>query len=233
MTPIQTTPSPESKPAASGAHLDLDIRGTRYALYRRTNASGAREVVLEKRDGTCYAVTEGSGGERTRCTCPDWAKRHEPLEHTEGCKHIRALVALGEMDNPRPDEPSGLAHATNEPDEMIADQAADWELFDSIVAAIGSAHAQGLLARRQSAPQCGARERNSSPHVVSVRPVYARPRRPGRPAKYEGIDWVRVAERHARGESRRNLAVELGVPQSVCGEKIRRAVKANASHAIA
>jgi hypothetical protein len=43
-----------------------------------------------------YDVTEG---ERTTCNCPDWTYRHADLPYSEGCKHIRAIVAAGLVSN--------------------------------------------------------------------------------------------------------------------------------------
>jgi hypothetical protein len=51
---------------------------------------------LRKADGTTYTVADTTDG--ASCECADQVFRHEG-EYTPGCKHIRALRALGLLDD--------------------------------------------------------------------------------------------------------------------------------------
>src|SRR5262245_14788289 len=79
----------------------LRVNGTVYAVtVHPAEGDGpdiARMIVLEKLDGTAYAVVEHRDG--WSCGCPDWEKRHAPLEgQSLGCKHILGLRSVGLLD---------------------------------------------------------------------------------------------------------------------------------------
>ena len=71
--------------------LTLSIRGTDYAL-RPVPSEDGRAWRLRKPDGTTYDVAETRWG--PVCDCPDATWRREGLDPA-GCKHVRALRALG------------------------------------------------------------------------------------------------------------------------------------------
>jgi hypothetical protein len=72
-----------SKPDKQGVGVIRICKGSSDQLYALKVQ--ANEVLLGKDDGTYYRVTESG------CDCPDAVKRPRP----EGCKHRRALKALG------------------------------------------------------------------------------------------------------------------------------------------
>lgn len=59
-----------------------------------------RTVRLESAKGDVYDICQDT--ERVTCTCPDWTYRHADLPYSDGCKHIKAIVTIGLMVNPRP-----------------------------------------------------------------------------------------------------------------------------------
>jgi hypothetical protein len=82
-------------PAPTGrCRLFLRIAGTIYGLSRldRPRAAVLEGWRLTKRDGTTYDVGRTEDG--IECSCPDFIIRRDGIE-PEGCKHVRALVAVG------------------------------------------------------------------------------------------------------------------------------------------
>jgi hypothetical protein len=77
--------------------LTVTIRGERYTARPLTpGTSGViRAWRLRKADGTCYTVADTLDG--ASCECGDFHWRHEGQDHL-GCKHVRALRALGLID---------------------------------------------------------------------------------------------------------------------------------------
>jgi len=85
------------------AHLTVEIKGTTYGveiLSGDQTVNGCKVARLSKGDGATYDVEQGF--DRTTCTCPDWQRRHAGLPHSEGCKHIRAMVECGLIENVKP-----------------------------------------------------------------------------------------------------------------------------------
>lgn len=72
------------------------ISGKPYEMQAIDDAT----VRLISPKGEVYDVTQGP--ERVTCGCPDWAYRHADLPYSDGCKHVKALVQIGLMSNPRP-----------------------------------------------------------------------------------------------------------------------------------
>src|SRR5829696_3643829 len=81
------------KPADT-CRLSVTIRGTTYGAHPIPSEDG-RAWRLRKADGTTYDVAETPHG--PTCDCGDQTYRHEGIDGT-GCKHIRALRALGLLD---------------------------------------------------------------------------------------------------------------------------------------
>jgi hypothetical protein len=89
--------APCVKPAPAGTcRLTLTIRGADYSvrgLVPDPLAGVGRAYRLRKlADGSLYDVAETEHG--PVCDCPDFAFRRDGLD-PQGCKHVRALVALG------------------------------------------------------------------------------------------------------------------------------------------
>jgi hypothetical protein len=102
-----TTSRAERRPrraagAAEGIGLDLRIRGTTYGVDHVPCAPDAarRLYRLRKPDGTWYDVVQTEYG--PECDCPDFVYRRAGLDPA-GCKHVRALVAFGLIENPDAD----------------------------------------------------------------------------------------------------------------------------------
>lgn len=90
------TTTREPKPEAPNVcRLTLHIDGTPYAVRPMPaecfGATG-RAWRLRKADGAAYDVAETPDG--ATCDCGDQTFRHESIDAI-GCKHIRALRALG------------------------------------------------------------------------------------------------------------------------------------------
>lgn len=81
--------------------LYLTIRDHLYAIRRVACDPGiaGRAFRLLKEDGTLYDVAQTEHG--PMCDCPDFIFRRDGLD-PEGCKHVRALVACGLIERPRP-----------------------------------------------------------------------------------------------------------------------------------
>lgn len=85
------------------AYLSVEVKGQNYGLTILSadeTTNGCKVARLEKNDGTCYEVEEGT--DRTTCTCPDFVRRHACLPTSLGCKHVQALVGLGMIVNVQP-----------------------------------------------------------------------------------------------------------------------------------
>src|SRR4051794_37392451 len=86
--------------------LTATIRGESYAVRPLRPESGdvTRAWRLIKADGTAYVVADTAHG--ATCTCRDFAFRHKGHDPA-GCKHTRALRALGLIDWPAWDDAHG------------------------------------------------------------------------------------------------------------------------------
>jgi hypothetical protein len=84
------------EPAHGMARLMLVINGTSYVLRRvPTDPSAAlRAWRLKKNDGTHYNVAVTEHG--PVCDCPDFVFHRDGLDPA-GCKHVKALAAVGLM----------------------------------------------------------------------------------------------------------------------------------------
>src|SRR4051794_10245470 len=76
---------------ADTCRLTVHIRGVAYGARPIASEDG-RAWRLRKADGTLHDVAETPHG--PTCSCGDQTFRHEGLDAL-GCKHIRALRALG------------------------------------------------------------------------------------------------------------------------------------------
>jgi hypothetical protein len=88
----RTKPKP-----ADTCRLTVHIRGVAYSV-RPVNPESddvIRAWRLRRADGTSYVVAETADG--ATCECGDQVWRHEGLDRV-GCKHVRALRALGLID---------------------------------------------------------------------------------------------------------------------------------------
>jgi hypothetical protein len=77
--------------------LTVTIRGVAYTArsIRPETSNVARAWRLRKADGTTYTVADTSDG--ATCDCGDFIFRHDGRDQA-GCKHVRALRALGLID---------------------------------------------------------------------------------------------------------------------------------------
>ncbi|WP_435016550.1 hypothetical protein TA3x_004119 [Tundrisphaera sp. TA3] len=95
----QTVLERSGKPAAKARRVRIDVTIDRntYELARLDcDASiGRKAFRLTKRDGVAYDVAETVHG--PTCDCPDFIFRRDGLD-PDGCKHIRALVDSGLID---------------------------------------------------------------------------------------------------------------------------------------
>jgi len=84
-------------PGLASYRLDLTIGRTTYAIQPLAEkpCPGSRAFRLVKGDGTIYDVASTSHG--PICDCPDYIFRRDGLDPT-GCKHIKALVGSGLID---------------------------------------------------------------------------------------------------------------------------------------
>lgn len=90
----------ERRPRAADAiGLILHIRGMSYGVDRLPcDIEAAQRLYrLRKPDGTGYHVAQTGYG--PECDCPDFLFRRAGLD-PDGCKHVRALVAYGLIENP-------------------------------------------------------------------------------------------------------------------------------------
>lgn len=83
--------------APDTCRLTITIRGEHYTARPLPASTGdvARVWRLRKADGTTYDVADTADG--ATCECGDFVFRHDGLDQT-GCKHVRALRALGLID---------------------------------------------------------------------------------------------------------------------------------------
>lgn len=83
-----------ARPAHGTARLGLTINGTSYGLRRvPSDASiAAGAWAIRKADGTTYHVAITPHG--PTCDCPDWTFHRDGID-PDGCKHIKAMVAVG------------------------------------------------------------------------------------------------------------------------------------------
>lgn len=93
----QTAPAAPPVQPAHVARLTLSIDGVDYRLRRiDAHPEAARKAWrLRKADGTTYHVAVMDHG--IECECPDFVFRREGID-PEGCKHCKALVAVGLLD---------------------------------------------------------------------------------------------------------------------------------------
>lgn len=80
----------------------LEVIQIGRAEYGAEILAGAEShtVRLSKSDGSVYDVVQGE--RRTTCDCGDFTHRHAGLDFSEGCKHVKALVAAGLVRNASP-----------------------------------------------------------------------------------------------------------------------------------
>jgi hypothetical protein len=98
MTTATKSPrQPASPRPADVCRMTISIRGVSYTA--RPNCPESSDVIrvwrLRKPDGTVYTVADTIDG--AMCDCADFTFRHEGHDQT-GCKHVRALRALGLID---------------------------------------------------------------------------------------------------------------------------------------
>jgi hypothetical protein len=86
-----------TKPADT-CRLTIHIRGTCYTArpIRPETSDVVRAWRLRKPDGTTYGVADTADG--ATCDCADFVFQHDGHDQT-GCKHVRALRALGLIDD--------------------------------------------------------------------------------------------------------------------------------------
>ena len=107
MTTATQTKAPR-KPAkakpADVCRLSVQIRDVAYTArpIRPELSEVIRAWRLRKPDGTAYTVADTIDG--ATCDCADFIYRHDGIDAT-GCKHVRALRALGLID-PDGDDPA-------------------------------------------------------------------------------------------------------------------------------
>lgn len=80
--------------------LTLSIDGAAYSVrpIPPDPLDGIRAFRLRKSDGTLYDVAQTQFG--PECDCPDFVFRRAGLD-PDGCKHVRAMTALGLIDDHR------------------------------------------------------------------------------------------------------------------------------------
>jgi hypothetical protein len=85
-----------ARPAHGTARLTLHINGVAYAVRRiPCDPDPALEAIrLRKDDGIVYHVARTEHG--PTCDCPDFTFNRDGLDPA-GCKHIKALIAVGLM----------------------------------------------------------------------------------------------------------------------------------------
>jgi hypothetical protein len=104
---MTTTTQARPRKAATAPHgtcrLTLTINGTAYAVKPVACDPGAalRCFELRKGDGTRYHSSQHEHG--AECDCPDFVFHRDGLDPA-GCKHVRALVACGMLDDSPADE---------------------------------------------------------------------------------------------------------------------------------
>jgi hypothetical protein len=103
MTTATTSKTAKPKPADI-CRLSVHIRGVAYTArpIRPELSEVIRAWQLRKPDGTVYNVADTIDG--ATCDCADFTYRHEGNDQI-GCKHVRALRALGLID-PEGDDPA-------------------------------------------------------------------------------------------------------------------------------
>ena len=82
---------------ADVCRLTVTIRGVAYGArpIRPETPEVVRAWRLRRADGTTYDVADTVDGQT--CDCADQTFRHEGID-ADGCKHLRALRALGLLD---------------------------------------------------------------------------------------------------------------------------------------
>ena len=97
MTTATTRKAAKPKPVDT-CRLTLTIRGTAYSArpIRPELPEVIRAWQLRKPDGESYTVADTIDG--ATCDCAEFTFRHEGIDAT-GCKHFRALRALGLIDD--------------------------------------------------------------------------------------------------------------------------------------
>lgn len=78
-------------PATDVCRLVLHIRDSAYGVCPLPCETGRGWRLRSIKGGLAYEVRESPGG--ATCTCRDFEFRHR--DDTQGCKHIRAMRALG------------------------------------------------------------------------------------------------------------------------------------------
>lgn len=91
MTADTTTPRRTVREPHGVARLTLTINGTSYAV-RPFGTPDGTAWKLRRPDGTAHHVAPTPHG--PTCTCGDFTWRRDGLD-PRGCKHVRALVAVG------------------------------------------------------------------------------------------------------------------------------------------
>jgi hypothetical protein len=86
------------RPARAVCRLTIAINGKDYLVNPNlTDGSAALKAYrLTKTDGTAYDAALTVHG--LTCDCPDFIFRRDGID-PEGCKHIKAMVAFGLLDN--------------------------------------------------------------------------------------------------------------------------------------
>jgi hypothetical protein len=85
------------RPARAVCRLTMDINGTGYDIHPLpTEAYAALKAYrLKKSDGTAYDVAQTVHG--LTCDCPDFIFHRDGIDPA-GCKHIKAMVTCGLLD---------------------------------------------------------------------------------------------------------------------------------------
>jgi hypothetical protein len=97
-TASKTTRKPAKPKPADVCRLTVHIQGACYGArpFRPETSDVIRAWRLRKADGSTYDVADTIDG--PTCDCADQTFRHDGIDAT-GCKHIRALRALGLIDD--------------------------------------------------------------------------------------------------------------------------------------
>ena len=108
-TAIATQAGGVAPPPALSFRLDLTIGSTSYAIrsLEYSPRVGSRAYRLVKGDGTTYDVAPTDHG--PVCDCADYIFRRDGLDPA-GCKHIRALVGSGLIEDRPASSPLSQSH---------------------------------------------------------------------------------------------------------------------------
>lgn len=122
------------------------------------HSEAGRTVRLTKDDGTAYDVTQGPT--RTTCDCPDFRHRHTPLDFSEGCKHVKACVAAGLVENVKPFAPAAPPTPAEKAEEAAAVNRVErkvsrWDRVDfhALAARYRAGAGLGVLSRETGIPR--------------------------------------------------------------------------------